>query len=83
MAEVPRGPAMSFKSAADTPEEAADEVIALLAQAERGPRFVWQLARRPDAEAYELLATIAGKRERFEEAREWAAHQGLLGSGWS
>jgi hypothetical protein len=39
---------MSFKSDADTPEEAASEVIALLAQAERGPRFVWQLARRPD-----------------------------------
>jgi Flp pilus assembly protein TadD len=47
-AEAPRTPAMSFKSDADTPEEAASEVIALLAQAERGPRFVWQLARRPD-----------------------------------
>ncbi len=42
-------PAMSFKSTADTPEEEAAEVLALLAQAERGPRFVWQMARRPDA----------------------------------
>jgi Flp pilus assembly protein TadD len=47
-AERPSTPAMSFRSSADTPEGAADEVIALLAQAERGPRFVWQLARRPD-----------------------------------
>lgn len=47
-ADKPRTPAMSFRSSADTPEDAADEVIALLAQAERGPRFVWQLARRPD-----------------------------------
>jgi Flp pilus assembly protein TadD len=49
-AAAPRTPApeMSFKSDADTPDEAATEVIALLAQAERGPRFVWQLARRPD-----------------------------------
>jgi Flp pilus assembly protein TadD len=47
-AEKPRTPAMSFRSSADTPEDTADEVIALLAQAERGPRFVWQLARRPD-----------------------------------
>jgi Flp pilus assembly protein TadD len=42
-------PAMSFKSTADTPEEEAAEVLELLAQAERGPRFVWQMARRPDA----------------------------------
>ncbi len=28
---------------------------------------------RPDADAYELLATIAVKRQQFEEAREWAA----------
>lgn len=48
-AEAPRAPAMSFKSTADTPEEEAAEVLALLAQAERGPRFVWQMARRPDA----------------------------------
>jgi Flp pilus assembly protein TadD len=48
-AAVPAAPAMSFKSAADTPEEEAAEVLALLAQAERGPRFVWQMARRPDA----------------------------------
>lgn len=42
-------PAMSFKSTADTPDEEAAEVLALLEQAERGPRFVWQMARRPDA----------------------------------
>ena len=42
-------PAMSFKSIAGTPEEEAAEVLELLAQAERGPRFVWQMARRPDA----------------------------------
>lgn len=46
---TPAAPAMSFKSTADTPEEEAAEVLALLAQAERGPRFVWQMARRPDA----------------------------------
>ena len=46
---APAAPAMSFKSTADTPEEEAAEVLALLAQAERGPRFVWQMARRPDA----------------------------------
>jgi Flp pilus assembly protein TadD len=48
-AAAPSGPAMSFKSDADTPEEKAAEVLELLAQAERGPRFVWQMARRPDA----------------------------------
>ena len=48
-AAAPKGPAMSFKSTADTPEEEAAEVLELLAQAERGPRFVWQMARRPDA----------------------------------
>lgn len=42
-------PSMSLKSTADTPEEQATEVLELLAQAERGPRFVWQMARRPDA----------------------------------
>ena len=41
-------PAMSFRSDAETPEEAAAEVLGLLQQAERGPRFVWQEARRPD-----------------------------------
>jgi Flp pilus assembly protein TadD len=46
---TPAAPLMSFKSTADTPEEEAAEVLALLAQAERGPRFVWQMARRPDA----------------------------------
>ncbi|MGH7002719.1 MAG: tetratricopeptide repeat protein [Alphaproteobacteria bacterium] len=40
--------AMSFRSDADTPEDAAAEVLDLLQQAERGPRFVWQEARRPD-----------------------------------
>lgn len=48
-AAAPKSPAMSFKSTADTPEEEAAEVLELLAQAERGPRFVWQMARRPDA----------------------------------
>ena len=47
-AAAPRTRAMSYKSNADTPEDAAAEVIELLAQAERGPRFVWQEARRPD-----------------------------------
>lgn len=47
--QAPAAPAMSFKSTADTPEEEAAEVLALLEQAERGPRFVWQMARRPDA----------------------------------
>ncbi len=47
-AAAPDAPAMSFKSMADTPEDAAAEVLELLAQAERGPRFVWQEARRPD-----------------------------------
>jgi hypothetical protein len=42
-----KAPAMSFKSGADTPEDAAAEALDLLAQAERGPRFVWQEARRP------------------------------------
>lgn len=46
---TPAAPAMSFKGTADTPEEEAAEVLALLEQAERGPRFVWQMARRPDA----------------------------------
>jgi len=39
---------MSFRSVADSPEDAAAEVLDLLQQAERGPRFVWQEARRPD-----------------------------------
>jgi Flp pilus assembly protein TadD len=47
-AAAPRAPAMSYKSSADTPDAAAAEVLELLAQAERGPRFVWQEARRPD-----------------------------------
>lgn len=47
-ADARRKPAMSFKSSADTPEDAAAEVLELLAQAERGPRFIWQEARRPD-----------------------------------
>jgi Flp pilus assembly protein TadD len=47
-AETRHVPAMSFRSDAATPEDAAAEVIDLLAQAERGPRFVWQEARRPD-----------------------------------
>ncbi len=47
--QTPAIPAMSFKSTADTPDEEAAEVLALLEQAERGPRFVWQMARRPDA----------------------------------
>jgi hypothetical protein len=46
---APKAAAMSLKSTADTPEEEAAEVLELLAQAERGPRFVWQMARRPDA----------------------------------
>jgi Flp pilus assembly protein TadD len=46
---APKTAAMSFKSTTDTPEEEAAEVLELLAQAERGPRFVWQMARRPDA----------------------------------
>lgn len=32
----------------DSPDTAAAEVLDLLQQAERGPRFVWQEARRPD-----------------------------------
>jgi len=47
-AAAPRTAAMSYKSSADTPEDDAAEVLELLAQAERGPRFVWQEARRPD-----------------------------------
>jgi tetratricopeptide (TPR) repeat protein len=47
IAEVRRRPAMSFRSDADTPDEAAAEVLALLEQAARGPRFVWQEAQRP------------------------------------
>lgn len=47
-AAAPRRRMMSFASKADTAEDAAAEVIDLLAQAERGPRFVWQEARRPD-----------------------------------
>jgi tetratricopeptide (TPR) repeat protein len=39
-------PAMSFRSSASTPEEAADEVLNLLELAARGPRFVWQEAQR-------------------------------------
>jgi hypothetical protein len=39
---------MSRASNADTPDADATEVLELLAQAERGPRFVWQEARRPD-----------------------------------
>jgi Flp pilus assembly protein TadD len=46
---APKMLAMSVKTAADTPEDEAAEVLELLAQAERGPRFVWQMARRPDA----------------------------------
>jgi Flp pilus assembly protein TadD len=46
---APKMLAMSLKTTADTPEEEAAEVLELLAQAERGPRFVWQMARRPDA----------------------------------
>lgn len=49
-AEARRRPAMSFRSDADTPEEAAAEVLALLEQAARGPRFVWQQAQRPGRE---------------------------------
>jgi hypothetical protein len=48
-AGAPRALAMSYKGDADTPDAAAAEVLELLAQAERGPRFVWQMARRPDA----------------------------------
>lgn len=40
--------ALSTPSGADTPDAAAAEVLDLLQQAERGPRFVWQEARRPD-----------------------------------
>jgi len=51
-AETPRrtqvAVAMSFRSDADSPEDSAAEVLDLLQQAERGPRFVWQEARRPD-----------------------------------
>ena len=47
-AETRRPGAMNFRSDADTPEDAAAEVLDLLAAAERGPRFVWQEARRPD-----------------------------------
>jgi len=47
-AQAARGPAMSRMSNADTPDADATEVLELLAQAERGPRFVWQEARRPD-----------------------------------
>jgi hypothetical protein len=50
MVEVPRRTAMSFRSDADTPEDAAAEVLALLQQAARGPRFVWQEAQRPGRE---------------------------------
>lgn len=46
---APSMTAMSFKSSIDSPDQEAAEVLALLAQAERGPRFVWQMARRPDA----------------------------------
>lgn len=41
-------PAMSFKTDTDSAEDAAAEVLDLLQQAERGPRFVWQEARRPE-----------------------------------
>lgn len=47
-AETRRPGAMNFRSDADTPEDAAAEVLDLLAAAERGPRFVWQEALRPN-----------------------------------
>jgi Flp pilus assembly protein TadD len=40
--------AMTFKSDAADEAAAAAEVLDLLAAAERGPRFVWQEARRPE-----------------------------------
>lgn len=48
--EAQRRPAMSFRSDAATPEEAAAEVLALLEQAARGPRFVWEQAQRPGSD---------------------------------
>src|SRR5690606_21008607 len=38
---------LAFRTDADSPEDAAREVLDLLEQAERGPRFVWQSAFRP------------------------------------
>jgi Flp pilus assembly protein TadD len=46
-AEPPSGNQLTVRFNA-TPEDAADEVLRLLAQAERGPRFVWQEAQRTE-----------------------------------
>jgi Flp pilus assembly protein TadD len=45
-AAAPR-PTMTFASRAESSDDAAAEVIGLLAEAERGPHFLWQDPKRP------------------------------------